>query len=459
VGGLTSRIAALRADLAGQSFWRTIDIFVLSDSDDFVLSDSDDPRGIAAEERMAEVFASDPTPGPAVYYRRRTDNAQRKPGNIAEWVRRWGRSYAYMLLFDADSRMSARRIGGMIHRMEMRPYLGLLQTGVRLTGGESRFARLQQLATRLYGPAFASGIAGWSGTEGNYWGHNALIRVRAFAGAAGLPKLAGKPPFGGDVLSHDFVEAAWLRRAGWGVEIDPDSRGSSEGGPEALGAYHKRDRRWCQGNLQHSRILTAHGLHPVSRLHMLCGIIGYVAAPMWLALVAVAALFGPGTGVLWPFLGALALILVQKLAGVLIWLQRRPSAWRRIVRMAAGELVISSLLAPVIMVRQTVAVLSVLAGHDCGWKPPAGAGRRAGSGDMPWLEPAVGLSLLLAVLPGVGTAWQLGFVMPIVLPLVAAPLLVQWLDLKPGELPHWGLSWLPGHHQAPEPARAYALKR
>jgi membrane glycosyltransferase len=277
--------------------------------------------------------------------------------------------------------------------------------------------------------------------------------VRAFAGAAGLPSLSGAAPFGGDILSHDFVEAAWLRRAGWGVEIDPDSRGSAEGGPETLSAYHKRDRRWCQGNLQHARIVTtARGLNAVSRMHMFCGIAGYVAAPLWLALVAAAAVFGPGSGMLLPFAGALALLLVQKIAGVVIWARRRPGVSPRLARIAAAEILLSSLLAPVIMVRQTVSVVSVLAGHDCGWKPPAGA---KGAGDMPWLEPAVGLALLAAVLPGVGDIGQLLFVLPIVLPLVAAPLLVQWLDLPPGQVPPWAqLPAAPA--EAPRPAYAAA---
>jgi membrane glycosyltransferase len=328
--------------------------------------------------------------------------------------------------------MSARRIAGLVHRMETRPHLGLIQTGVRLTGAGSRFGRLQQLATRLYGPAFSAGIAGWSGSEGNYWGHNALIRVRAFAAAAGLPKLSGRPPFGGDILSHDFVEAAWLRRSGWAVEIDPDNRGSAEGMPETLAAYHKRDRRWCQGNLQHMRVVFARGLHPVSRLHLVCGIGSYLAAPLWLGLVVTATLLGTAGTVIVPGLAALALILTQKLTGVLVWIGRRPQARGPILRMALGELAVSSVLAPLVMVRQSVAVAAVLVGRDCGWKP-AGTGRDDG---MTWLEPAAGLGLLAAVLPGNGDAWQLALVMPLALPLLASPLLVRWLDQPPVRREH-----------------------
>lgn len=421
-GRLGAGIAALRHDLTRQGLARAVDIFVLSDSGE---------NEAEAEAAVIDGLAASGF-GPPVYYRRRLDNARRKPGNIAEWVARWGAGYAYMLMFDADSRMSAARIGSLIHRMETNPGVGLIQTGVTLTGARSRFARLQQLATRLYGGAFAAGIAGWSGAEANYWGHNALIRVRAFASAAGLPALGGPAPFGGDILSHDFIEAAWLRRAGWAVEIDPDSRGSSEEGPETLAEYAKRDRRWCQGNLQHLRVLfAARGLHPVSRLHLVSGIAGYLAAPLWLGLVLTAVLTGGSAAMVVPLLGAMALIAAQKLAGVAMWLRRGPSrrARRVIWRKALGELAASTLLAPIVMVRQTLAVVSVLTGHDCGWKP-AGAGASRGRA-LGWLEPAVAAGLGLAVLPGGDDLWQLAMLTPILLPLLAAPFVARWLDRVP----------------------------
>lgn len=426
VASLGRTISDLRADLTAQGLARAADIFVLSDSND--------PDSIAAEERMAEAFAEGNGFAPAVFYRRRTSNARRKPGNLAEWIERWGAAYAYMLVFDADSRMSGERIRALIHRMETNPGIGLIQTGVRLIGAQSRFGRLQQLATRLYGAAFASGIAGWSGAEGNYWGHNALIRVRAFAGSAGLPALPGPAPLGGEILSHDFIEAAWLRRAGWAVEIEPDSRGSAEGGPETLAEYAKRDRRWCQGNLQHLRILfKGRGLHPISRLHLVSGIAGYLAAPLWLALVLTAIVAGPSGALIVPALGAVALILTQKAAGIAIWMRRRPGARTRslILRRAAGELVLSTLLAPIIMVRQTVAVVSVFAGRDCGWKPAARAGGGSAAARDALLEPAVGAGLILATLPGPGDAWQMLLVSPIALPLLAAPIFARWLDGAP----------------------------
>ncbi len=67
----------------------------------------------------------------------------------------------------------------------------------------------------LYGPMFAAGLHYWQLGDGQYWGHNAIIRVAPFMEHCGLPRLPGKPPLGGEILSHDFVEAALMGRAGW----------------------------------------------------------------------------------------------------------------------------------------------------------------------------------------------------------------------------------------------------
>jgi membrane glycosyltransferase len=332
IGG---RVSALRKDLRAAGLAATTDIFILSDSSD--------PTAVGLEADMADCIAGPAgAMPPRVFYRRRSRNLRRKPGNIAHWLRRYGANYAYMLVLDADSRMSGVRIARMVWRMEQDPQLGLLQAAIRLKPGGSRFSRLQARASGLYGGLIACGIAGWSGTDANYWGHNALIRVRAFAGAAGLPQLKGAPPFGGDILSHDFVEAAWLRRAGWGVEIDPDTGGSAEGGPETLDEYHKRDRRWAQGNLQHLRLIGAPGLSPISRLHLANGIMGYLAAPFWIALVIAIVQFAPDNLPLWPMLVAFGLLLVPRLAAIIAFMRRRRGFRSRtiFVRAVVGELVV-----------------------------------------------------------------------------------------------------------------------
>ena len=157
----------------------------------------------------------------------------------------------------------------------------------RLAGGETLFARLQQFATAVYGPIVGRGIAAWQGDDGNYWGHNAIIRIRAFAAAAGLPTLPGKKPFGGAIMSHDFVEAALLRRAGWSVRMLPTLDGTWEDSPPSLLDVAARDRRWAQGNIQHLAVIGARGFTWSNRMHMGIGVMSYLASPLWFALITV----------------------------------------------------------------------------------------------------------------------------------------------------------------------------
>ncbi|OYW08467.1 MAG: glucan biosynthesis glucosyltransferase H, partial [Rhodospirillales bacterium 12-71-4] len=319
-------------------------------------------------------------------------------GNIAEWVRRFGAAWPQMLVLDADSVMEGAALVHLAAAMERHPDVGLIQTLPVIVGGRSFFARMQQFAGRVYGPMIAAGIAWWHGAEGNYWGHNAIIRTRAFAAHAGLPTLAGRRPFGGHILSHDFVEATLLRRAGWSVHMVPALQGSYEESPPSLIDLALRDRRWCQGNLQHAAVLPTRGLHPISRLHLLTGIGSYITAPLWLLFLVVGVFgalevrfirpnyfpSGPSLFPEWPvvdpvramwlFIGTMALLLVPKL---LAWglLLRRRSDRRGIggaARSFAGlllETLVAGLLAPVTMLTQSADVVSILAGRDSGWQP------------------------------------------------------------------------------------------
>ena len=167
--------------------------------------------------------------------------------------------------------------------MEADPDAGIIQSLPLIINRNTLFARLQQFAAKIYGPVIATGLAVWSGREGNYWGHNAIIRTRAFAAHCGMPTLSGKPPFGGHIMSHDFVEAALIRRAGWTVYMLPDLQGSYEESPPSLIDLATRDRRWCQGNLQHVRVIGAAGLTWPTRQHFATGIFSYLASPLWLA--------------------------------------------------------------------------------------------------------------------------------------------------------------------------------
>jgi membrane glycosyltransferase len=361
--------------------------------DFFVLSDTTNPEIWIAEEREYLQIRSRSLDRGRIFYRHRPSNEGRKAGNIAEWIKRFGGAYDSMIVLDADSLMIGDTIVRLVDAMERYPLIGLIQTLPTIVNAHSLFARLQQFAGRVYGPLVAHGISWWHGAEGNYWGHNAIIRVRAFAESAGLPTLRGPKPFGGPIMSHDFVEAALMRRKGWAVHLAPGLGGSYEEAPPSLDAYAIRARRWCQGNLQHIGVLSAKGLHWVSRLHLLTGIGSYITAPMWLCFLLLGVLislqahfirpeyFAPGFSLFprWPtedpyraalvFIGTMGILVIPKLLGLIAFVVSPASSThlRGLIPSVLIETVISGLLAPVMMWKQTVAVIQILLGKDVGW--------------------------------------------------------------------------------------------
>ena len=361
----------------------------------FLLSDTTDPdiwiEEEAAFRRLTGVCAG------RLYYRRRADNRARKAGNIADWVETYGAAYDHMIILDADSLMSGDTLVRLAYAMETRPEAGLIQTAPVVVNARSLFGRLQQFAGRLYGPMVIAGNAWWQGPDGNYWGHNAIIRLAAFAQEAALPELKGRKPFGGHILSHDFIEAAFLRRAGYAVYAAPSLGGSYEEGPPSLIDFAARDRRWCQGNLQHLAILPARGLRWGSRLHLLTGIGSYLTAPMWFAFLILGLLislqaafvrpeyFAKGFNLFpaWPqqdpvlaafvFAGTMGLLLLPKFMAYATLLVRpvERRAFGGGFRALAGLLVetlLAALIAPAMMVFQSRAVSEILIGQDAGWQ-------------------------------------------------------------------------------------------
>jgi membrane glycosyltransferase len=251
--------------------------------DFFILSDSTNPdRWIEEENNWCKLVRDLDALG-KIYYRRRLFNEERKSGNVRDFLNTWGKRYRYFVCCDADSVMRGETLVDLVKLMEAHPTTGLIQTVPALVNAESLFGRMQQFANRLYAPVFISGLNFWALDFGNYWGHNAIIRTEPFMQFCDLPQLPGRKPFGGQILSHDFVEAALMLRENWQVWLAYDLAGSYEEAPQALIENAQRERRWCQGNLQHSLVLFAKGLRGVSRVHLLLGIFGYVASPLWLA--------------------------------------------------------------------------------------------------------------------------------------------------------------------------------
>jgi membrane glycosyltransferase len=361
----------------------------------FVLSDTGNPSIYVQETAAFHALRNALGDRMRVWYRRRSENVGRKAGNLRDFVTRWGGRFDFMIVLDADSVLAPDTLITLVREMAADPRLALLQTVPRLCGGHTLFSRLQQFAGTVYGPIVARGIAAWQGDDGNYWGHNAIIRVRAFASAAGLPDLPGRKPFGGLIMSHDFVEAALLRRAGWSVRMLPTLPGSWEESPPSLLDVAARDRRWAQGNIQHLAVVGSRGLTWPSRMHILIGVMSYLASPLWFLLIAVGLAVTAHVATVqfeyftdelslfprWPqfdsermialFMVAMATLFAPKVFGLLRALVNRELLRSvGVVRLVLGVLVetlLSALYAPIMMMIQCRQVWEIFRGQDSGW--------------------------------------------------------------------------------------------
>ncbi|WP_272915367.1 glucans biosynthesis glucosyltransferase MdoH [Aristophania vespae] len=427
-----------------------------SSFDVFILSDTTNPDVWVQEERTFLSLRKQPYAQNRVFYRRRFKNTDRKAGNIGDWVQHFGGGYDHMLTLDADSVMDGALIVRLTAAMEAHPGIGLIQSLPTIVGGHTLFARMQQFAGRIYGPLIAHGVAWWHGSEGNYWGHNAIIRTKAFAEQAGLPHLPGRPPFGGHILSHDFIEAALMRRGGWAIHMVPGLAGSYEESPPSLTDIAIRDRRWCQGNLQHGRILFSKGLHWVSRSHMLVGMGAYVMSPLWLLFLLCGILISLQSHFYhpeyfstertlyphWPhvdpiqarnvFIGTMFILLAPKLLALIATcfdsetISKVGGRFRLCISVLI-ETLIGGFIAPIAMLIQTSAILSILLGRDSGWKTQNRVDGRVSIKEVThryWIYTAFGVILSIA-------AWSVStslflWMLPVLIGLVLAIPLVAF---------------------------------
>ena len=399
----------------------------------FLLSDTTDPAIAAAEEAAWAALRRRARGAAGMHYRRRAANSGRKAGNIADFCRRWGARYEFMVVLDADSIMTGPALVALVRAMQANPRAGLIQTVPLPARRTTLFGRLIQFAGCLYGPLLAAGQAWWQTDTANYWGHNAIIRVAPFSAHCGLPVLPGRPPLGGAILSHDFVEAALMRRAGWDVHLLPLMEGSYEEAPGNVVDYARRDRRWCQGSLQHLRLLAAPGFHPLNRLYFLLGAAGYLSSVAWLLLLLASTLYvllpapGAAAPMLWvprswpgpavPLLAVTAgLLLAPRLLALLQALASRRAPFGGAPRLLAGallETLFAVVVAPVMMLYHTRCVVSVLAGRDIRWEAQVREGdtlgwRAAWAGGAWWITLA-------------GVVWG-------AVTLYASPLFLLWLS-------------------------------
>lgn len=448
--GIFARLQAMYESVAATGHLDSFDFFILSDSTK--------PEIWIAEEIHWLEFCRRVGGHGRIFYRKRRRNTARKSGNIADFCCRWGYRYDHMVVLDADSLMTGETLVAMARLMEANPRAGIIQAPPVTVNRNTLFARMQQFANRLYGPVATAGFAFWSLGDGNYWGHNAIIRTRAFIESCGLPTLSGRPPFGGHILSHDFVEAALMRRAGWTVWLVPELGGSYEECPPTVIDFAKRDRRWCQGNLQHLRVLAAGGLRPLSRLHLLMGVMSYVSSPLWLAMLVIGLLAAWQASLtepiyfasyqtlfpIWPvideglakglFAIVIGMLVMPKLLSFVLLLRHYGVAHRfggigRAALSVVLETLFSALLAPVMMLFHSSFVAEILLGRDTGW-----TGQRRDDGGVGWREALRrhgGHSLVGLLFAGLAY-WASPGLLPWMVPVVAGLLLATPLTVLSG---------------------------
>lgn len=487
-GGLRATMESLAATGSAQLF----DVFVLSDTRQPDLR----VQEIAAFNELKAVAANEGAEGESgrLFYRWRGRAAKKKAGNVADFCRRWGRNYRYMVVLDADSVMSGDCLTALVRLMEAHPDAGIIQTAPRALGPDTLHGRLQQFVQRVTGPLFTAGMQYWQMGESHYWGHNAIIRTAPFmlhAALAKLPARNAKPGMlDGDVMSHDFVEAALLRRAGYHVWVAHELQGSYEQVPPSLATELQRDRRWCLGNLQNARLIGEPGLHPVHRVMFLTGLLSYVSAPLWLGFLLLSTALAvmqhaasplaaladvslqPQAGANWIMLTLFAatatmLVLPKLLAVAAVFLrreQRRFGGAGRLLASAAAELVLSVFMAPVRMMFHAQFVLAAYIGQFTGWKitwrsPPRGAQATT------WMEALRihGVHALIAAVWLASVVWAVGaggavWLAPVLVPLlIAVPLsVVSSLPSLGQRLARTGLFAVPEEAWAPAVLRAAA---
>lgn len=415
--------------------------------DFFVLSDSSNPDTRVAELDAWLSMCRSVAGFGRVFYRWRQHRIKRKSGNIADFCRRWGSRYRYMVVLDADSIMTGDCLTALLRLIEANPDVGIVQTAPHAAGRETLYARVQQFATSVYGPLFTAGLHFWQLGESHYWGHNAIIRVAPFMRHCALGRLPGHGTLSGEILSHDFVEAALMRRAGWQVMIAYDLDGSYEEMPPNLVDELTRDRRWCRGNLMNFRLFLMRGLHAAHRAVFMSGVMAYLSALLWFlslilstALLAVHTLSAPKYFIepfqlfpLWPewhpewaialFSATAILLFLPKLLGAMLIVVRGAADYggrTRLLLSVVGELLISAMLAPIRMLFHSQFVASAFVGWAIQWKSPSRE-----DAETTWREALRrhGAHTLLGVLWAAGVYWLSPAFLWWLLPIVGALML------------------------------------
>ena len=356
-------------------------------------------------------------------------------------MRRWGAQYRYLIVLDADSVMTGNTFVRLVSLMEKHPQAGIIQTYSRPVLGQSLFQRVNQFAAFAYGPLFVAGANFWQLDNATFYGHNAIIRIEPFMRYCAMPELPPSGKLGTRILSHDTVEAALIRRAGYEVWQDYDLEGTYEEAPPHLPASLQRDRRWCHGNMQHLWFLFSRGLTMPSRVNILIGIMAYGGSPLWLLFLLFSPVMFIGERVpvqnTFLFVCAMCLLFTPKLLAAARLMaapeRRRPVGGAgKIMLSTLGETLFSMILAPILMLFYTQFVWQSFFGGFAGW----GRQKRADDSGPSWRECVVvhATHTVLAVGAGALTVWLLPAMFPWLLLVLIQTGLVHSILLAGGVL-------------------------
>ena len=348
----------------------------------YVLSDTSEPAIAAAEDACFAALAAAWRGRIAITYRRRTVNTGFKAGNIRDFCERWGKDHELAVMLDADSVMTADAVLRLVRLMQADPRLGILQSLVIGMPSTSAFARIFQFGMRLGMRSYTIGSAWWQGDCGPYWGHNAVLRLGPFITHCSLPGLSKDGTEDRHVLSHDQIEAALMRAAGYAVRVLPDEGLGWEENPPTLLEFIRRDLRWCQGNMQYWRFLSLPGLRPVSRYQLALAIVMFIGSPAWIGMLvlgtlSLAAAEAPANFIrtdagIVLFVCVVVMWFSPKIASVIDILLRPKfcrefgGAGRFLVNFVI-ETVYSILLCPILWFGHTIFLSGLLFGREIGW--------------------------------------------------------------------------------------------
>ena len=416
--------------------------------DYYILSDSSAPEAAAEEERTLDAWRAELADPARVTYRRRVSNDGFKPGNLRDFCRRWGGGYEFLVLLDADSLMTGETILRLVATMMRQPRLGILQSVIVGILVPSFFARLFEFGHRHGLRCATRGAVWWQDDRCQFWGHNAVIRLRPFIAHCEMPYLAGKGPFSGHIICHDQIEASFMHRAGYDVRVIAEESGSYEGVPPTVLDFMKRNHRWCQGNLKNLKVAGAPGLAAIDRFHLYVVAQRFLASPALVVFVlaAVARIgswparipfpFGPAIGLyaVW-----MSMMLFPKVAGIADALRTTPSAYGGKARLMFGgmiEALFTIMLTPIAAVGTTLFIIGLMFGRTLVWDRQLRDGYRLswrGAATALWPQTLLGLGLLavLASADRGAAAWFAPFWLSLVLAvpfavMTASPRIDRW---------------------------------